>query len=581
MTKLKTSVIKHLNVIKFIFFIDKVYFFFNLYVNLLSGLLPFVNVYLTRSILNNIHTVDISLFKSHLSKYLIFLIFQMLFIKLTSILGFKIRNKFIFLLDSIILSKSKHIDLEDYENSAIYNTIRQIFDQSDKSVANYFEDFLNVIKSFLIFITNSYFLFELNAYLIVLIISFSILKSIVNLIIGNKSFELYKLKTPNEREKWYYKFIYQNENTYREIKSNNAFNFFIKKYKIAFNKVFKLDYNLLLSTVKLEFIPDLLDIFSAIALLVMIYLNFDYLKISFGSIISYTQSFQNIKSSVETLFYVCSSLSTKYLYVSIIIEFLNKFNDNHDDVKNMLYQIDSIETIEIENLSFQRNDKFILDKISYKFERGNHYLIVGANGSGKTSLAKILSGLYKNIEGNIIINGRIVDPSNFSVFRNKINVLFQDSVQFELTLRENLIFDKAINDKKIKSEIYKISPNLLSLFDFNDRIGFWFDYGKQPSGGEWQKIAFIRSVLNPSDVYIFDEPTNYLDGVSKEKIHAYINNLSVSSIVIHISHDYNYIMNFNGIILMLNNGKIVKSGSYNELEKDPIFRKLILGGSYE
>lgn len=148
MTKLKTSVIKHLNVIKFIFFIDKVYFFFNLYVNLLSGLLPFVNVYLTRSILNNIHTVDISLFKSHLSKYLIFLIFQMLFIKLTSILGFKIRNKFIFLLDSIILSKSKHIDLEDYENSAIYNTIRQIFDQSDKSVANYFEDFFERYKKF-------------------------------------------------------------------------------------------------------------------------------------------------------------------------------------------------------------------------------------------------------------------------------------------------------------------------------------------------------------------------------------------------------------------------------------------------
>lgn len=118
-------------------------------------------------------------------------------------------------------------------------------------------------------------------------------------------------------------------------------------------------------------------------------------------------------------------------------------------------------------------------------------------------------------------------------------------------------------------------------FTLDERIGFWFDHGKQPSGGEWQKIAFIRSVLTPSDVYIFDEPTNYLDGVSKEKIHAYINNLSVSSIVIHISHDYNYIMNFNGIILMLNNGKIVKSGSYNELEKDPIFRKLILGGSYE
>lgn len=175
--------------------------------------------------------------------------------------------------------------------------------------------------------------------------------------------------------------------------------------------------------------------------------------------------------------------------------------------------------LKLENIcySYDKSKKKVLDQISYEFEEGNIYAIVGESGAGKTTLLSILSSLAKPTSGAIYLNGQNIDKIDKYKFRsNYVGVVFQSfNLLTHLTALENVILSMKISGKKFKN--YKETAlELLSKVGLNE------EESKRRvlklSGGQQQRVAIARALSYDPQLILADEPTGNLDVKTEEDI---------------------------------------------------------------
>jgi len=232
--------------------------------------------------------------------------------------------------------------------------------------------------------------------------------------------------------------------------------------------------------------------------------------------------------------------------------------------------VKSIDEIRFENVFFSYGtDRNILQNVSFTLKKNNGKIaIVGKNGSGKSSIIKLLMGFYENYEGKISINGRNLCELSKGDYRKRISVLYQDFRLFSMTVDQNVSMEYESSEEKVNEFLKKVKvyEKIKSLPDQNRTIlSKEFDKdGIYLSGGEQQKIGLARSLFRNSDVLILDEPFSNMDCISIDSILKEIENVYLDKIIILITHDLH---NLYGIdrILLLDNGQIVEDGTEKEL----------------
>ena len=166
------------------------------------------------------------------------------------------------------------------------------------------------------------------------------------------------------------------------------------------------------------------------------------------------------------------------------------------------------------------------------FESGKVYLLSGRSGKGKTTFVNALCGLREIKSGEIIVNDKFKVSSLYD-YSTKISYMFQDSILFDRSIRENICYP----DEKISQEGERLI-NLFGMEKIVQREASDTSTSSSLSGGEKKRIDFIRTMSKDADIYIFDEPTNELDKTNVEKV---INEISAlkekNKIAIIISHD--------------------------------------------
>lgn len=203
--------------------------------------------------------------------------------------------------------------------------------------------------------------------------------------------------------------------------------------------------------------------------------------------------------------------------------------------------VEDFDTIEVKNLWFKySNTQYILKGLNLTIEKGKHYAIVGENGTGKTTLLKLLTGLYRNYEGSIQVNGKELkdNPELYGLF----GVVFQDYAQYNLSLRDNLTIGcvgKAANDTRIKEvlrdyNIEYITDRMTQGLD--TMLGKQLSNSENLSGGEWQKIALARLELSEKQIKILDEPTASLDPIAESKVYSKILQRNEKNTYLIVSH---------------------------------------------
>jgi ATP-binding cassette subfamily B protein len=242
-------------------------------------------------------------------------------------------------------------------------------------------------------------------------------------------------------------------------------------------------------------------------------------------------------------------------------------------------------TIEFKDVEFSypNASKKVLKGISLRIPTGSHVAIVGENGAGKSTMIKLLLGLYRPTKGKVLLGGEPLETYDLIGWHKRLGVLMQDFITYDFaTVGENVWFgdvsrtyDKsAVQDALMKGEAADIVAELTSGLDTPASTYFEDEEGVQLSGGQWQRIALARNFFRKADITILDEPTSAIDALAEAKIFKTLFAKSNHKTVITISHRLSTVEKAD-IIYVIAEGKVAESGTHKELAAhDGEYRRL-------
>ena len=231
--------------------------------------------------------------------------------------------------------------------------------------------------------------------------------------------------------------------------------------------------------------------------------------------------------------------------------------------------------IEFDHVHFSYGENEVLDDVSFKLKENRTYAFVGHSGSGKSTIAKLLSGFYKVDGGAIRIGGHPLEEYTRDAIIDNISFVFQDSKLFKKTIYENIALAREGATREEVMNAIKLSGCDSIIDSFKDRentlIG---SKGVYLSGGEKQRIAIARAILKDSPIVIMDEASAAIDAENEYEIQKAFRNLMENRTVIMIAHRMSSIKGVDEIIV-LENGRIVERGDHGTLfRRKGLYRRL-------
>lgn len=235
--------------------------------------------------------------------------------------------------------------------------------------------------------------------------------------------------------------------------------------------------------------------------------------------------------------------------------------------------------IEFKNVSFNyptRPDFVVLKDVSFKASIGQTVALVGSSGSGKSTIASMISRFYDPINGEIIIDGKNSKEYSLTELRKKIALVPQDVILFAGTIRDNIAYgrpnatEQEIEEAAKKANAYDFIESFPEKF--STLVG---ERGIQLSGGQRQRIAIARAVLKNPSILILDEATSSLDSESEHLVQEALEKLMVGRTSIVIAHRLSTIRNADKIVV-LQKGVVLETGTHSELMKheEGLYHKL-------
>ena len=294
--------------------------------------------------------------------------------------------------------------------------------------------------------------------------------------------------------------------------------------------------------------------------------------VSVSNVVRYAGTIYNMAGSFFGLSSAVSRLIDQTDRIQAMIEFM--------EVKNVLYKgtlpvekrRDNEYEIEFKNVSFKYpgSEDYSLRDFSIKLNIGQKLAVVGMNGSGKTTMIKLLCRLYDPTEGEITLNGIDIRKYEYSEYLSIFSVVFQDFKLFSFKLSENIACTANVDAARVSNVIGKVGMSEridamqsgIDTYLYND-----FDRGVEISGGEAQKIALARALYKSAPFIVLDEPTAALDPIAEYEIYSRFNEIVGDKTAIYISHRLSS-CRFCDDIAVFDNGQLVQRGSHDKLVAD-------------
>lgn len=284
--------------------------------------------------------------------------------------------------------------------------------------------------------------------------------------------------------------------------------------------------------------------------------------------------FVSLAGSMISLVKMCTTNLVQYIKIYVksteqFIEFQEIYELEEEDTIFTNEKI-TFKTIEFQHVYFTYpgTERPILKDVSFLIKAGENYAIVGENGVGKTTIIKLLIGLYMEYEGKILIDGRELRTIPLEVLRSMCATVFQDFSQYGISVRENIelgngkiedlsrVLEQVGLREQVESFKKKENTCLKKLDESNEDF----------SRGQWQKIAIARALASEAPLRILDEMTASLDAISELKMYQEYERLSEKKTTIYITHRLSSIK-FADNIILLHDGTVAEQGSHEELIK--------------
>ncbi|MCK9862136.1 ABC transporter ATP-binding protein [Paenibacillus sp. ATY16] len=291
-----------------------------------------------------------------------------------------------------------------------------------------------------------------------------------------------------------------------------------------------------------------------------------------GSVVQYIGAVTGVVGALAKLVSVVGNFITNNPYLSLVFEYLDLPDNMQNSASSRQIPQEGLE-FEFRNVSFKYpgSDHYAIKNLSMKFNIGERLAVVGLNGSGKTTMIKLLCRLYEPTEGVVTLNGIDIREYDYSAYMGVFSVVFQDFKLYSFSLGHNVAasesYDAALAEESLimagLSEKVRNMPEGLHTYLHKD----FSDDGVEISGGEAQKVALARALYKNAPFVILDEPTAALDPIAEFEIYSRFNELIGGKTAIFVSHRLSS-CRFCHDIAVFHEGRLIQRGSHDKLLTD-------------
>lgn len=327
----------------------------------------------------------------------------------------------------------------------------------------------------------------------------------------------------------------------------------------------------------LTFLSTLLYYTINVATLAYLVVRAYYGKITIGELSALFVAFGTLKGHLEQFTSLIADLKNLNLYTEGIQKFFTLPSTIENATGTATLQEGPLGLcFEGVHFRYHETEKEVLKNVSFRIQPGQKVAIVGRNGAGKSTIAKLILRLYDVADGKILVNGEDIRNLNTDCLRNQVGVAFQDSKVYAFNVRENVdVYDGSVSDEKLDAVFAQ-----LGLDQIMEKKEATYDTGVtreldekgiELSGGEKQLMAVSRVLTKPFGLLIFDEPSSALDPEKEHRLYEIMMKETGDATVLLISHRLSAVKNADQI-LMVEDGSIIEAGTHQELMQ--------LGGKY-
>ena len=507
---------------------------------------------------------------------------------ITRVVNASKRNRLTLHMNHILLKKQMNLSYQYIEDNDTCNLIYRI---RDNCVDYFDEGYTNVINSLALFIK--------LASLMVIIFKASVISGLVILVIVYPLLYLamktgkanYVLEQDAETTKRKYQYIFSVLTGKETANERNLFGFsrhMTERYNRLFDTAFEKEAKIINKRYANMKSGSLITLIVSICIMAIMLPKLFRNEISTGLYIGLAGAVLDL---IQSMSWQLAGMMQNYAK-------LNQFFDDYNRYMELGEQAGAEEepeqmptagepSLAFRNVSFRYpgTDRYILKNCSFTLAGGCSYAVVGENGAGKTTIAKLIMGLYGGYEGDILINGRNVKDYSYGELKGLVAAVFQDFARYELSVKENIGIGKIAQYFQAGSEKNEIENicDELNMTDwirsfprgFDTMLGKLEEGGVDLSGGQWQKIAIARLLYSKASINILDEPTAAMDAIAESKIYELFQKLNIGKFNILITHRMGA-ARIADEILVLQNGAVVEQGKHDWLMniENGVYRKM-------
>ncbi len=472
-------------------------------------------------------------------------------------------------LQKILYKKASEIDLSNYDNPEYYADFILAVENSTDSIKHLIRGIKSYVGQIVTLLIIGTIIFTIDKGALLIIIIPSLISVPFAKYTGKIMNESRTNDTETHREGDYFARVFYLQEYSNEIRTNGLYGILKKRFSESADKIIKTHSEFWRKINSLFFVQDFFTEALGSVLCLTLYLGYKtlYLKeMSAGDFVAtFNGAVQIGNSIVYILVYAIRYFSERAEVIEKIRSFLsltNRITDGHH-----IAECSAPETIKLKNVSFnyEGNENEALSNINLEIKPYEKIALVGYNGAGKTTLTNLLLRLYDVTEGSIVIGDRDIKEETVYSHRDRFSAVFQDFKIFSATVGENVALDSSYDEERVYEALKnagfnKELPNGLKTVVLKE----FCDDGLMLSGGEQQKLAIARAFYKNCPYVILDEPSANLDPISEYELNQAVINNAKDKTVIFISHRLSTTKNADKIF-MLENGKIIESGTHNEL----------------
>ncbi|MGM0638910.1 MAG: ABC transporter ATP-binding protein [Pseudomonadota bacterium] len=475
-------------------------------------------------------------------------------------------------IDNDIHERAVRADLAFYESPRYFDTLQRARESGNQRPIQVVNNVMLLIKNTLMLGAIVVLLATINWMLLPLLIVAILPALLVRLRFTRKLYDWQRKRTQMERRAGYLDWLITSDINAKELRLNQLGDFFSERY--AELKALIREERLVITRQR-----TIVEVGVSAVATVAFFSALGFLawetsegRNTVGDLVLFLLVFQRAQSMGQELVGQLSKLYEDHLYIGMLFEFL--------DVRPVISEPEVPRSLPdrlrlgvcFENVGFRYpgTTREVLRNINLSIQPGQVVALVGANGSGKTSLIKLLCRLYDPSSGRITLDG--VDAKEYSLddYRRKFSVIFQDYGKYADTVRSNIRYGdiRQPEDTPLVEEAGKKSgadPFIQSLNSgYETPLTRMFDDGQELSIGQWQKIALARAFMHQSEVIILDEPTSALDPGAEFDLFANFRERIDHRAALVISHRLSTVR-MADYIYVLDNGEIREAGTHDDL----------------